>query len=112
MRRALLPTLLLTLTACGGGGSEGYESAAALADAIGCQGFKDTTEEMFTDEGGSCTVDGEEVSIYTFTDNETRDSYLEVAEGFGGRYLVGDGWLVEGSQEALAAIQEKVGGEL
>ncbi len=105
--------LLAVVTACGGGdSSEKYDSAGDLAAAIDCQGFEDTTEELFTDEGGSCTVDGETVTVYTFTDNDVRDSYLEIARGFGGRYLVGDGWVVEGPQDTLAAIEETVGGEL
>lgn len=116
VRGSVAAFTLMLLAGCSGGGADAtvhYDSAAQLADAIGCKHFmENTTEELFTLEGGDCTIYGENINVYTFTNNDARDSYIKVGEQFGTRYLVGDGWVIEGSGSALATIQRKVGGAL
>lgn len=79
---------------------------------IGCTGFEGDSEEMYVTEGGGCDLDGERVYAYYFSENDRRDSWVEVASQFGGPYLVGDGWVVDAKPAVLEGIQTDHGGEL
>lgn len=105
----IIPALALIglLAACGGTASSDQFSATDLASDLGCH-FKDTSDEMFVEQGGPCG----DVTVYTFSGDDTRDSWLKVAQDFGGRYLVGDGWVIAGKQAQLEAAQAKVGGDI
>lgn len=109
---ALAFAFALLLTACSGGDEAGdISSGQDLADAIGCTDFSNDSEEMFVAEGGTCQLDGEEIWIYYFADNDARDSYVEIGSDFGGNYLVGDGWVVDAKSATLDKLAEKIGGE-
>jgi hypothetical protein len=101
-----LAIVALVLTACGS--SDGTPpSATDLASDLGCT-FHDTSDELFIKQGGPCGT----VTVYTFSGDDTRDSWLKVAENFGGVYLVGDGWVITGKQAQLEAAKAKVGGSI
>lgn len=105
----------MVLAGCSGGDSGGGEDVGSgqdVADMIGCTGWTDDSEEMFVTEGGTCDLDGEEVGAYYFADDEARDNYVDVASGFGGLYLVGDGWVIDGKRAVLEDLQADHGGEL
>lgn len=105
----------LLLAGCSGddgGGSDQVGSGQEVADMIGCTGFTGDSEEMYVTEGGSCELDGETVSAYYFSDDDRRDSWVEVASDFGGPFLVGEGWVVDAKPAVLEDIQAKHGGEL
>lgn len=105
--------LLLFVAACGNG-DEGasVDSGQQLADMIGCTGYEGDSEEMYVTEGGACQLDGDEIYVYYFSDNDRRDSWVEVASQFGGPYLVGDGWVVDAKPAVLDDIKADHGGEL
>ncbi|CAB4733124.1 unannotated protein [freshwater metagenome] len=65
---------------------------------------------MFTTEGGSCKLDGETLYVYYFADNDARDNYLDIGGDFGGLYLIGDGYVIEGKRATLDALQDDIGG--
>lgn len=105
----------MVLVGCSGGDSGGGEDVGSgqdVADMIGCTGFEGDSEEMYVTEGGSCSLDGEEIYAYYFSDNDRRDSWVEVASQFGGPYLVGDGWVVDAKPGVLESIEADHGGEL
>lgn len=110
--------LLLVLAGCGGGsegGGGGEVTPSTLASKAGCESsFKtDTTTELYARELGKCTIDGAEVSLYSFASNENRDNWLKVASGFGGLYLVLDkGVLTADSKGALETAKASAGGTL
>ena len=115
LTRALAATAaaVLVLAGCGGeGDADSVSSGQDVADLVGCTGFANDSEEMFVTEGGSCDLEGEDLGVYYFGDQDARDSYVETASGFGGVYLVGDGWAVEGPPAVLEDLQSDVGGEL
>src|SRR5438046_28202 len=67
----------LTLAGCGGsgGGHSDYADGAALAKAAGCIGYvKDSEAPMFTQESGTCQIDGKDVYLAIYADNKSRDS--------------------------------------
>lgn len=103
----------LLLAACSGSedGAGDIASGQDLADAIGCTGFSNDSEEMFVSEGGTCQLDGEEIFIYYFADNAARDNYVDVGSEFGGNYLIGDNWVVDAPSATLDAIKADIGGE-
>jgi hypothetical protein len=112
-----LASLFLVVAGCGGddggaGGSNKVKSGDDLAELVGCTGFTDDTEEMFVTEGGSCSLEGQDINIYYFGDQRARDEYLEIATGFGGLYLVGVNWLVEAKRATLAELKAEHGGKI
>jgi hypothetical protein len=56
----------------------------------------DKSEEIFVKEAGTCKLSGQEVTIKTF----------------GGTFLVGNNWVMEGPRPALETAMDKVGGEI
>jgi hypothetical protein len=95
-----------------GDGGDSVGSGQDVADMIGCTGWADDSEEMYVTEGGTCDLEGEEVGAYYFADNEARDNYVDVASSFGGLYLVGDAWVIDGPRDVLEGLQADHGGEL
>lgn len=119
MRRLMLVALAAPLLAgCGVGdgvrmeGVTFIDSGQDVADMIGCTDFSGDSEETYVTEGGSCDLDGETVYAYYFEDNDRRDSWVEVASRFGGPYLVGDAWVIDGPPAVLEDLQAEHGGEL
>lgn len=114
MIRTTAATLLalLALSACSGGDSA-PDSPKALADTLGCSSTyaADSTEEIGVEAVGTCEVDGYDVRLLTFANDEARDNFVQVAEGFGGRYVTGPGYAVEAEGAAAEkAVREAVEG--
>lgn len=108
--------LAFVLAACGGGSAGGEVRPAQVAKDLGCTSSyqsQDTEETLFVRERGHCTVSGEKVQLFTFSDNETRDQWLSVASKFGGRYVVVDRAVVTSdSTSAVDTAHDKIGGDL
>jgi hypothetical protein len=86
-----LAALAFGTTACGGG-DEG-ESITDIAEEVGCESPNPaSTEELYVQEAVDCADGGR---VLTFASNEARDSFVEIAEGFGGSYETGDRYAVE-----------------
>lgn len=101
----------VVLTGCGGSGGPDVSSGQDVADAVGCTGFENDSEEMFVSEGGTCTLDGEEIQVYYFADNAARDNYVDVAKQFGANMLMGDHWVVSAESATLDKIKADIGGD-
>ncbi len=99
MIRTTAATLLalLALSACSGGDLSTPDSPKALADTLGCSSTyaADTTEEIGVEDVGTCQVDGHAVRLLTFANDDARDGFVEIAKGYGSRYVTGPGYAVE-----------------
>jgi hypothetical protein len=103
---------LLVLTACGGGDAS-VSSGADIAEAANCSNYKGGADQQFISDGGTCTIDGQDVFVYYFSDNDNRDQWVNVAsELAGGDYLVGDHFVVQANTPQLEKAQEGLGGEI
>ena len=123
-------TLMAALLAggCSSGGDGKFDSPVDLAERIGCSASyeKETTDALGVTEKGTCTFRGYELSLVTFDDNDTRNSYVCSTCGFtldtdtkevelaglrsGGYFLVGDRYLVQVPNVAMErAVRDALG---
>lgn len=81
-----------------------------LATSLGCTFTEDTGEhELYTSDEGSCG----DLTLYLFDGARQRESWLSIAHGFGGDYLVGTTWVISADiPAAVKSAQAKVGGQL
>jgi hypothetical protein len=94
MRTTTIAAAALLLAACGGGGNDTeVQDINQVAEEVGCENpTPEPTDELYVQDAVRC-ADGSRV--LTFADNEARDQFVEVAEGFGGVYETGDNYAVE-----------------
>jgi hypothetical protein len=112
MRNWVIVLGLLGLTACGGGDAS-VSSGADVAEAANCSDYKGGSDQQFISDGGTCTIDGQDVFVYYFADNDNRDQWVNVATQIaGGDYLVGDHFAVQAKMPQLEKAQEGLGGEI
>jgi hypothetical protein len=124
LKRALpAVAAVLALAGCGGGASaKSFESVEDLAAALGCEDAQVEEEpQMMTDSGFGCEVDGRQVSVYWFADDEQVQSWEDTGQMFTGAMdtgwlrLMGDRWTVtpdDGSRTALEGVQNLIGGDI
>jgi hypothetical protein len=103
---------VLALVGCGGGSSQpaAVPHPSDLAAKIhGCYGYSATEVSMFAREEGDCTLwsDGHTVDIATFGAQQAQQSWLRVAQEFGGIYVTGSLWIAEVESQADAEQVEK-----
>lgn len=119
----LIPVLCITLlaAACGGAKSGGSDAGSgpsiqSLYDKLSCtnqQTDAAADQTAFTAASGSCDYKGDTVYVSTFTTNEARDNFLKVAKASGGRYDVGDRFIVYGNNPSTAdALKSDLGGDV
>ena len=90
---ALLTAIPLTLTACSGGAMNDTSEPTPVEQA-GCVGpTLRSTEEMYVVTVYECTAGP--ARVLTFNTNEARDSFVQIAQEFGGTYTTGDKWAAE-----------------
>lgn len=106
--------LLLLLAGCSSGGSSGGSGGGSMskpsdvASKVGCTGYHDeSTEELYVQRYGTCTLEGTETRVYTFSDTTNRDNWLKVARGFGGTYAVKGRAIV--TSDSAAAVDTAAG---
>jgi hypothetical protein len=114
-RTAVVLVLAVVLAAGCSAGHSGQGTTAVrdlhdLATKLGCTFVEDTDEhELYTSDEGSCG----DLTLYLFAGARQRDSWLSIAQGFGGSYLVGSTWVVSAdSPAAVKSAQAKVGGQI
>lgn len=126
MNRALTSVALFAtlIAGCSGGSSkssagtdDGVVTAQSTADKIGCTGFQAEAaadREMFVADSGTCDLDGHTLTVYRFSNTETRDNWIKVATKFGvGRFVVFDrGVVTSDDQSSADAVKDKVGGDI
>jgi hypothetical protein len=112
VKSLLVISLLLVLTACGGGSTPAAKSAvskptatttpdvtpAQVADQLGCGATyqADTTDEIYVQAVGTCDYETYGTTrILTFANDAARDSFVTTAEGFGGQYIKGHNYAIE-----------------
>jgi hypothetical protein len=112
VKRLSIVSLLLVLSACGGGSSAAPKAHASpkspafvsavtpaqVADELGCGDTyqDDTTDEFFVQAVGTCDYETYGTTrILTFADDRARDSFVTTAEGFGGQYIKEHDYAIE-----------------
>lgn len=80
-----------TLTACSSGSA--YASASNIASKIGCTS-PTPSQQLNSQSGVSCTLDGKKVDIYVFANNTARDNWLVVPPVPGIYYGKGEKWAI------------------
>lgn len=103
--------------ACGGGSKDGgVVSVRDVADKLGCSATVDPAEdrELFIADSGECNFIGDTVTINRFSNNKTRDQWIDFAKSFGiGRFVVIDRGVLFGEEQRTAdRIRDKVGGDI
>lgn len=79
------------------GGSQGAPPTAAdIAHKAGCGPvtYDSAPLELYIHEGLTCDIGGKHAHVVTFAGTKQRDDYLKVAKGFGGNYVVGEGYII------------------
>jgi hypothetical protein len=105
----------LTLAGCGGGGSPKPMRAADVARSAGCYGYKAETTQMFTQETGSCQINGTDIYVMTFRTTSARDQWMKVGDSMGGMGFFGEGdlWVLQGDDhDAVAKGTKAAGGKM
>ena len=117
----------LTLaTACGGGGDEGKASVntrptnapstgvvapakvEVIAGLIGCTAsIRVDADEL---REGVCRKGRDGYRITTFPAEKYKETWLESASVYGGKYLVGMRWVVSAKPELLEPLRARIGG--
>jgi hypothetical protein len=116
LRTCVTWVTLAVFLAAGCGGGKGRQVADplrdlhALATKLGCTFVEETDgHTLYTSDEGSCG----DLTLSLFAGARQRDSWLSIAQGFGGDYLVGSTWVVSAdSPAAVKSAQAKVGGQL
>ena len=86
---------------------------ASVSAQLGCTNVQSNPPiELYAHDEKSCTFQGHDVSILTFTSMSTQQSWQAAADQFGGGYVAGDRWVVETADgpSVTSAIQAKIGG--
>jgi hypothetical protein len=104
---------VLALSGCGSAGEPPAPATATgsleqLASQVGC------APEIQTDAAeirqAICAGDGGKFVLTTFAADAGQRQWLDVAEDYGGHYLVGDRWVAVGGTEVIAALRGRLGG--
>lgn len=102
MKPLLAAFALVLVTGCGGGGSS-FGSAREAAEAGGCDGIEDVSNADMTlmvTNAVTCQINGREVEVQWFNNDESLKNYRDIADGFGGNGVAyGDNWAVVCSEE-------------
>lgn len=103
----------LALTACGGGTPSKPPSPSALASRLGCGGFSSMSPTLFAREEGTCTLNGDDLDVVTFSTSANEDNWIKAAGQFGGIIVKGPLWAVAADSQASAdSVKAKLGGTI
>jgi hypothetical protein len=111
MRLVLAAAVLVLLAGCTSSAKHGgVRDLHDLAGKLGCTFVEETDgHTLYTSDEGSCG----DLTLSLFTGARQRDSWLSIAQGFGGNYLVGSTWVVSAdSPAAVKSAQAKAGGQV
>lgn len=129
LRRGAVLALLPLAVACGGGEdvAEGRRKATptsvtaapeagvvaparveVIAGLTGCTAeIRIEAEEL---REGQCRTEQGEYRITTFPEERYKETWLDTAAMYGGKYLVGTRWVVSASPELLEGFRSRLGG--
>ncbi|MGW4103648.1 hypothetical protein [Streptomyces sp. NPDC004976] len=126
----LAATLVLLATACGKGGEDEPSASSApskmaaapavgavapakvevIANLTGCKAnIRVEAEEL---REGLCHTKQGDYLITTFPEERYQQTWLETANMYGGRYLVGTRWVVAAKPKVLEQFRAKLGGTI
>ena len=117
-RLAALALAATVISGCGGTdkpavGDGSPPSLDSLADTIGCTNVQPDTELLGVREGGSCTMGGRDVFLYTYSTAKQQEDLHDVSRLGGGVWVVGDRWEAQAPNTATAdKVAEATGGEV
>lgn len=129
LRRSAALALLPLAVACGGGEDSAEEKRKSAATAVtaapeagvvapakveviagltGCTAeIRIEAEEL---REGQCRTGQGEYRITTFPEERFKETWLDTAAMYGGKYLVGTRWVVSASPELLDGFRSRLGG--
>lgn len=99
----VLGLVLLMLTACGSGTSQGVNAAtptsqapaaSVIADDMKCENITAQEPSLYAVDEVTATCNGQDVTIVTFQTNAARDMWVKVAQTFGPVDTIGDRYAV------------------
>jgi hypothetical protein len=103
----------LALNACGQGTPSKPPSPSGLASRVGCAGFSSMSPTLFAREEGTCTLNGDDLDVVTFSTSANEDNWIKTASQFGGIIVKGPLWVVAADSQASAeAVKAKLGGTI
>ncbi|MEU5868915.1 hypothetical protein ABZ815_47655 [Nonomuraea sp. NPDC047529] len=86
-------------------------SMEQLTTLLGCPAGKLQTDAAELRQAACDTPQGR-LTIVTFTTDKGKRDWLDLAQAYGGAYLVGDRWVVVAASDLLQRLRGRVGGEL
>ncbi|MFI7464855.1 hypothetical protein [Nonomuraea sp. NPDC049646] len=82
-----------------------------LTALLGCPGGKLQTDAAELRQAACDTPQGR-LTIVTFSTDQGKRDWLDIAQAYGGAYLVGDRWVVVATADLLERLRDRLGGEL
>ncbi|MFI9591808.1 hypothetical protein [Nonomuraea sp. NPDC052265] len=82
-----------------------------LTTLLGCPGGKLQTDADELRQAACDTPQGR-LTIVTFSTDKGKRDWLDIAQAYGGAYLVGDRWVVVAAAGVLEQLRGRLGGEL
>ncbi len=105
MLKLLATAVLFAFTACSGAQAPNPNDIAARLDCSEVD--PDGSDEL------TCTTDEGFLSVLVFSDNDSRDDFVDISLGYGNAVLVGDQFVAEAAgPDMLEQAQDALGGEL
>src|SRR4051794_5012519 len=103
----------LALAGCGSAGEPAAPATATgsleqLASLVGCA--PDIQTDATEIRQAICAGGDGTFILATFAGDAGQRQWLDVAEDYGGHYLVGDRWVAVGGTEVIAALRGRLGG--
>ncbi|MEU1721574.1 hypothetical protein [Nonomuraea sp. NPDC005692] len=82
-----------------------------LTALLGCPAGKLQTDAAELRQAACDTPQGR-LTIVTFSTDDGKREWLDIAQAYGGAYLVGDRWVVVATADRLERLRGRLGGEL
>lgn len=114
--------LALLLTGCGGSEDppqarqeDGPVMPKDVAEKrLLCNLYEDTeASELGVERQGQCQINADYVVVKTFSNNQARDTWVDVARAFGGPFLVGDRYVATSdSPDVVEMLSDRTSDEI
>lgn len=102
--------LLPLTTACSGGEDDASAKVEVIAGLTGCTAkIRIEADEL---RQGVCHTAEADYLITTFPEEQHKETWLESASIYGGKYLVGSRWVVSAQPKLLEQFRPKLGGTI
>lgn len=90
--KMMIALIVAILVLAGCSGSDEPPTSSEIRDQLGCVSFwHDTSQEMFVKDKYDCVFGDHETTVYTFQDDDDRDSWIEIADELAGVHVLNQG---------------------